>query len=337
MFLQDVYKDAVANFRKITGVNITLADGGMLVNEPADEPREITIQIGKQTLLLQADTRGEIRDIHIPGILKNNKNNNNRLLICRYIPATLKTDLKKYGINYLETNGNCFINKDGFFVFINDQKAAPQRVAKTGKLATATGVKLLFALLTNEGLVTSTYRQIAQKAGIALGTIGQLMTELQQGGFILEQPNKLLCRKTELTNRWVELFATILRPGLYMGKYRCYNEQMWANNWRQLLQANKEQGGPAIYAGQEPAGEMLTGMLIPEYFILYTPAETADVLKALRLIPDANGNIELRKTFWPTDEQTGVVVPPLLAYADLMAGTDSRNIEVAPIIKEQYL
>lgn len=335
MFLEDVYKDAVTNFRKITGVGITLADEGMLVNEPGDnEAREITIRNGKQTLLLQADTRGEIRDIHMPGIFK--ANNKDTLLICRYIPATLKTDLKKNGINYLETNGNCFINKDGFFVFINDQKAAPQRIAKTGKLATATGVKLLFALLTDEGLATATYRQIARQAGIALGAVGALMAELQQEGFILEQ-GKQLCRKTELINRWIELYAAILRPGLTIGKYKCYDEQGWTKDWQQKLATNKQNNGPAIFAGGEPAGAMLTNTLIPEKFILYTPAEPTEIMKALRLIPDTTGNIELRKTFWPVENNAGITVPPLLAYADLMACTDSRNIETAQIIKDHYL
>jgi hypothetical protein len=48
--------------------------------------------------------------------------------------------------------------------------------------------------------------------------------------------------------------------------------------------------------------------------------------------PDANGDIEVLKAFWDVAEEAAWqgelpndIVPPLLAYANLMASTDSRN------------
>lgn len=53
----------------------------------------------------------------------------------------------------------------------------------------------------------------------------------------------------------------------------------------------------------------------------------------------ANGNTEILEMFWhphlvdqPTD-----IAPPLLAYADLMATADGRNLEAARGIHEGFL
>ena len=53
---------------------------------------------------------------------------------------------------------------------------------------------------------------------------------------------------------------------------------------------------------------------------------------------DLNGNTEVLQAFWNLlDEKYTDVVPPLLAYADLMATLDGRNLETARLIYEQFL
>ena len=58
-----------------------------------------------------------------------------------------------------------------------------------------------------------------------------------------------------------------------------------------------------------------------------------------RLRADAQGDIEILDAFWnlpPTTDYPDVV-PPILAYADLIATLDPRNIEVAKLIREKYI
>jgi hypothetical protein len=54
---------------------------------------------------------------------------------------------------------------------------------------------------------------------------------------------------------------------------------------------------------------------------------------------DPNGNTEILRAFWnlPLDERFPDVVPPLLAYADLMATPDGRNLETARLIYDKFL
>ena len=58
-----------------------------------------------------------------------------------------------------------------------------------------------------------------------------------------------------------------------------------------------------------------------------------------RLRPDAEGDIEILDAFWGFDNEQPMAqtVPPLLAYADLIATLDPRNLEVAKLIHDQYL
>jgi hypothetical protein len=51
---------------------------------------------------------------------------------------------------------------------------------------------------------------------------------------------------------------------------------------------------------------------------------------------EANGNVEILEKFWKFDEE-GDVVPPVLAYADLLATHDGRNAEAARMIYEKRI
>jgi hypothetical protein len=54
---------------------------------------------------------------------------------------------------------------------------------------------------------------------------------------------------------------------------------------------------------------------------------------------DMTGNVELLDTFWnfEADKDFPDVVPPMLAYADLLATHDGRNAEAARMIYEQRI
>jgi hypothetical protein len=61
-------------------------------------------------------------------------------------------------------------------------------------------------------------------------------------------------------------------------------------------------------------------------------------MKALRLIKDATGEVELREKFWRFEApEYPDLVPPLLIYADLLATADDRNIETAQKLYDAHL
>jgi hypothetical protein len=87
------------------------------------------------------------------------------------------------------------------------------------------------------------------------------------------------------------------------------------------------------------AGQRLTGYLKPERFTLYLEGEEKALLTQARMRLDPNGNTEVLQAFWnlPADEKYSDVVPSLLAYADLMANQDGRNLETARLIYDKFL
>ena len=87
--------------------------------------------------------------------------------------------------------------------------------------------------------------------------------------------------------------------------------------------------------GGEPAADLLTDYLKPEEFTIYTNETQQEIIKRYRWVPDDNGEIYGYKKFWNND--IGNKAPALLVYAELMETKDSRCIETANLIYEQYL
>ncbi len=279
------------------------------------------------------EIKNELREIHLPKIIDSLTTPPEKwLLVSQYISKPNRALLKERGINHLDASGNCYIRQGSLFLYINDAPVTAQRQVATGKLWKATGLKLVFALLQNPGLVYGTYREVANAAGIALGTMGPLLQELEKEGYIGKtQGGARLEHRERLLERWSENFSTNLRPKLLQGRFRFVLAKDKAN-WRKLK-------APHLWWGGEPAGGLLTGYLHPEKFTLYSEMPKTEVLKQLRLMPDVNGEVELLTVFWNTSttiSDHAFCAPTMLVYAELNASLDSRNRETAQRIKEKY-
>jgi len=91
--------------------------------------------------------------------------------------------------------------------------------------------------------------------------------------------------------------------------------------------------------GGEPAASLLTNYLTPEKFIIYTNGSWQELVRALKVVPDDNGDIEVLEMFWNENDKYREknIVPPLLIYADLMGSRIGRNVETAKLILENEL
>src|SRR5437660_204617 len=88
------------------------------------------------------------------------------------------------------------------------------------------------------------------------------------------------------------------------------------------------------YWGGEMAADRLTHYLKPEMLTIYTRHNPTKLIAEFRLRADVNGDIEMLDAFWDQNLITGTrdVVPPILAYADLMTTPNARNLEAAKLI-----
>lgn len=324
---------AIKNLNKITGINIEYSKQS-IVGKLADGIINFKTSPG---IKLQAEIKNEIRQSHVHALIEKNKKNQRFIIICRYIPMPVKNILQKEKINYLETSGNCYIDRKNFFLHISDQKVSKERETGKSKIWNAAGLRFVFAIVQNPDLLNQPYRTIANEAMVALGTVGKLIEELQKEGYVKsgkkeDQTFLFLERKNELINKWVVIYNTVLRPKISAGKFRAIGT---------ALQNNKNLPAGILWGG-EMAGAKLTKFLRPEKLQLYISLQKTDVMKLLKLVPDTDGTIELINIFWNNQIKSGdrnktQTVPPLIVYADLLASHDSRNYETAERIKIEYL
>lgn len=334
---QDVLKTAIRALGALTGATVKVLEIEVVEDHrpfQIDALVQVRFRSGKQQFYVEV--KGEVRQPVLSRLLTQfGKEKDKWLLVAKYIPGPLKDELKKNGINYLETTGNCYINTGNIYLYINDREVKVARQTAEGRLWNTSGLKLLFVLIQDPPLIEATYRSLAGVAGIALGSISPLMEELRLEGYIkrLHSGGKeVLADRSRLLARWTELYPLFLRPKLRMGSFRFLTSQ--SNDvWRSL----QPEG---VYWGGEPAGDLYTDRLVPEAFTIYTTRQATELVKLLKIVPDENGNIEVLQKFWtdwPGSRGIQGAVPPLLAYADLIDGNDSRRWEIAEKIKNDYL
>jgi hypothetical protein len=326
----EIIEEAIANFKKITGADITT----QLVEDNKNEiNRIIDLKFENQVQEFHIQVKNEIRSLHLPKIIHQLKNGGlDWILMAQYIPSPLKEELREEKINYLEATGNCYIKTNNFYFFINDKKVTETRLPKEGKLWNATGMKFLFTILTDHKLIEASQREIATMAGIALGNVGPLLAEMQKEGYTtLSSKKEVIIDELALRDKWVDLYSSVLRPKLKIGRFkRMHNSEDW-----------KKIDNKTFLWGGENAGAVLTDYLTPEIYTMYTKENKQVIMKDQKLIPDPNGNIDLMQQFWADalqkNQKYPKVVPPLIAYAELATDRDSRNQETAERIKAYYL
>jgi hypothetical protein len=134
-----------------------------------------------------------------------------------------------------------------------------------------------------------------------------------------------------LLQKWITAYNEKLKPTLKVGNFR-FNNQNDFQEWKNI-NLNKTQ----TQWGGEPAGNIYTNFLQPEYLTLYTNEKKADLIKKYRLIPDPDGNVFVYQKFWKEMEPGKNIVLPVIAYADLLVTGKKRCIETAQKIYEQYI
>lgn len=258
------------------------------------------------------------------------------LIIAKYITSEVALELKENGINYLDVAGNCFIKFQGILLYFVGQKVHKKEKTNQAKAFQEAGIKIIFNLLNNPENLQLSYRELAELADVSIGSVSNVMNELEGQNFILKTKLKrVLKNKTQLLERWVIAYQDVLRPRLVKKQMRFINPDA-IQTWKELYLDNKE--GITLW-GAEPAAAILTNHLVPEKFSIYTTQSWQNMGQDMGLVPDANGKVEVLQVFWKQKEvlKDQNTVPPLLVYADLIGSGYSRNIETAQIILENEL
>lgn len=293
----------------------------------------LRLRFGGQKVQFLAEVKRHLRPAMLGAVLLQLKQlGEEALLVTDHVTPPLAEELRARGVAFLDAAGNAYLNRPPVLVWIKGQRPAARPVAPhAGRAFRATGLQVVFALLCLPELVARPYREIAQQAGVAHGTVGIVMANLADEGFIIElkQGGRRLHNARRLLDAWVEAYARTLRPKLLLGTFRAQ-----AGDWWRQVDA------PAYQArlGAEPAAARLDNYLRPGIATFYAEKLPARLLADHRLRADPYGDVEIRKRFWNFDlPDYPELTPPVLVYADLLATGDGRCMEAAQLVYERHL
>jgi hypothetical protein len=257
------------------------------------------------------------------------------LMITNQLTPEMADRCRRMRLQFIDAAGNAYLEQDGLFVLIQGKKAQGD-LAKREKPTRAfdrTGLRIVFALLAIPDLLNATYRDIAGTAGVALGTVGRVLTDLRMQGLTgqMNDGDRRWLGKERAMKTWVMNYPLRLRNKLNPRRYRAADETWWKG------------ADPAKFGGcwgGEVAAAKLHGNLVPATATIYLPGDRDAFLAAHRLRADDHGPIEILDTFWeyqkPTD-QAKELAPALLIYADLANIGDPRTHEEAERIYDDFL
>ena len=259
----------------------------------------------------------------------------NALLITDYVTQTVAEQLKEQGIAFADAAGNAWLRGPNFMIWANGKKRREKlKAPRAGRAWQPTGIKVIFALLCNPQWINLGYRDLAARTGVANGTVGWVMRELTEQGFVVKPRRRKLKRqlvqRRKLLDRWVEFYTGTFRQTTLLGRYKTDNFDWW-----KTLDARKY----AVMHGGETAGAILTDFLKPGIVTLYGRDIPPQLMIEHRLRKTDDGNIEIRQRFWTFDYDWvhPELTPPVLVYADLLATGDARCIETAQKVYDGHL
>jgi len=303
--------------------------------QPFNLPIDGVLEVGykNNTERFYVAIKKELREFQLNQIFNLAEENPPFLVIAENLFPKIKDELIEQGIAYIEMNGNINIETENILLRVEGKQKKLLQPEKFGRAFTKTGLKTIFLYLTNANEINDTYREIARNAGIAIGNVKLIHEGLIENGYALKLNDKelKLTKKKELLEKWITAYIEKLKPTLYLGNFRFNNPDDFFK-WKDLnLEKTQTQWGG------EGAGNIYTDYLHPEILTIYTNKNKTDIIKEYRLLPDPNGNVIVYEKFWKDHQENINIVPPVIAYADLIATGNRRCIETAQIIYEQHI
>ncbi|MBY0507724.1 MAG: hypothetical protein K2X03_27680 [Bryobacteraceae bacterium] len=324
-----ILEAALSELRRTTGLI------GIVVQDAAEKGHRhrivIRIGSGNEAQLFAAEIKPVDR-FQTPALVKMQLADcgHTPLLIAPYITRETAEHCRAIHLPFLDTAGNVFLSNRGQYVYVVGQRRPASLKQDRFRAMNRAGLQITFALLCRRALMHATVREIARIASTSLGAVGPVLRDLEERGFIRAEPhNRTLVDPKRLLEEWVTHYPISLRPKLEAKRFEA----------DPALLCGADLSKCSAYWGGEVAAERLTRYLKPASFTIYAHRPITDIVAACRLRASPIGKVEVLDVFWGFDPQSNHpdVVHPVLAYADLLATHDGRNIEAAKLIYEKQI
>jgi hypothetical protein len=261
------------------------------------------------------------------------------LLVTHHLSSRQIDHCREIDLDFLDTAGNCLLREGPRWVLVRGNRATRTTAPSSYRGGTSyASLRVVYALLCHRALLDAPYRELAKAAGVSLGAIPPIFTDLEQRGLVSPRDSdkrRHFLAVDRLQNEWVTNFPHKLRPRLGQRRFSAPAPDWWKD---------ADLGLGALWGG-EVAAHKLNGFLRPATQTIYVSEGVAGdsinpLLRKYRLRADPAGAIEFVGRFWHFDEtyaHTHGIVNPLLIYADLLTMKDSRAAEAAALIRKDYV
>ena len=212
---KNIITKAVARFEEETGFRLTTYFTG--------EKVELVLRDKEYNLKFTAEIIPLVNKAKL-GIVKNrlDRLDNIPLLITLIANNEITELLKNLGINFIDTAGNANINVPPLYINIKGQKLTANKnvIGENAGIFQTAGLQIIFTLLCNPRLERNPFREIAEMANVAVGTVHVTMKQLEKHGFLItdEIQGKKLVNKKKLLKEWTLGYPEKIKPKYFAGR-----------------------------------------------------------------------------------------------------------------------
>ncbi len=329
----------LANETYMQGLQIESMDGvvadartRLSLAESSEPPLQVEIKrwanhIDTELLLMKLGRKSSIQNI---------------ILIAQYINPKMAGRFKDAGLQFLDAAGNIYLRQPGHFLFVTGNKEGDfsheeGQSASVAKALSAKALVVMYTILKERDALKWSYRMFSEKTSVSIGMISQVMRELEQQGYLTTSATgmKSILQPEELLQRWTAGYMDVWR------KYR--SNERWVSNEPFWHDEQQLRSSPAVIGGELATSHYLN-YLNPGSAMFYATRQEVDSiartfrLRKLRSDFEPGYKISFMEPMMPKALLLGDdgYAHPLLAYAELIASKDPRNIETAKRLYESY-
>jgi len=263
------------------------------------------------------------------------------LILTRHVTPQIGNILRAHGLQFADTAGNAYLAGEGLHVWITGN-AAPRGPGELKGPFTVSGLKLIFVLLKQPNAIRATQRDLASRAGIALGSVGRILRSLFDRGYLIHtgSDDLGLTKLEDLHVLWDTGYTETLRPRLHVGDFSPGPErdiERWFVKHGAILTDK------AVHVGGEIGTAVLTQAIRPTRLTLHAQDRDIEALrKELQLYPDPQGSVSILRQFGEVgngkETNSGLLLAdPLLLRAELLAHPHERLREARDGLLHEHI
>jgi hypothetical protein len=258
------------------------------------------------------------------------------MLFAPHIGRPLAEYLVGKNVNFVDEAGNCHVRLGtSFMALVEGRRAVPR--AALGRGLGLSGHLALFAILAKPEVLDSSIRTLADRAGVSKTAVEHLLARLTEEGAIVRGRNRRHLQNHKLLlDRWLNGYATLVRPRLLVGQYRTPDADPSS------LEARLEQVLPEDTSwgwGGGAAANRLTEFYRGGRTVLHLAEPSQEIIRRLKALPSKEGDLVVLRTpgHIAFDGAAPRTVHPLLVYTELLTEGTERAREAAEMLRERFL